>query len=196
MRTPSRVAIALAALTALAAPAGAQLYRWTDADGVVRYTNDLQAIPSAFRAGAQDIGSPQARPPAPAPPPPAVDPTVIPFSAGGPIRTAVHLNGVALTLLLDTGADRTVISPSAVARAGLDARAGRPIQIIGVTGGAPALEMMVPRLDVAGARVGPLAIVVHEVGVADVDGLLGRDVLDYFTLTVDTAAGRAVLTPR
>jgi hypothetical protein len=29
-----------------------------------------------------------------------------------------------------------------------------------------------------------------------VDGLLGRDVLDAFTLTVDTVAGRATLTPR
>jgi hypothetical protein len=29
-----------------------------------------------------------------------------------------------------------------------------------------------------------------------VDGLLGRDVLDAFTLSVDTASGRATLTPR
>jgi hypothetical protein len=29
-----------------------------------------------------------------------------------------------------------------------------------------------------------------------IDGLLGRDVLDVFTLNVDTASGRATLTPR
>jgi hypothetical protein len=28
------------------------------------------------------------------------------------------------------------------------------------------------------------------------DGLLGRDVLDFFTLTVDSGAGRATLIPR
>ena len=28
------------------------------------------------------------------------------------------------------------------------------------------------------------------------DGLLGRDVLDFFTLTVDSSAGRATLIPR
>jgi hypothetical protein len=70
------------------------------------------------------------------------------------------------------------------------------VEIVGATGRAAAREVTIPRLDVVGARVGPLAIIVHDVGVAGVDGLLGRDVLDYFTLTVDTAAGRAILTPR
>ena len=58
----------------------------------------------------------------------------------------------------------------------------------------------VPLLDVAGARIGPLAVIVHALpadGRAEpVDGLLGRDVLDAFTLTVDTASGRATLTLR
>ena len=48
----------------------------------------------------------------------------------------------------------------------------------------------------AGARVGPLTVIVHDVGLADIDGLLGRDVLDRFTLTVDSARGRATLVPR
>lgn len=176
--------------------AEAQLYRWTDAEGMTRYTNDPASIPPAFRARAHDIGSPQARPPLPpALPPLAVDPTVIQFAAGGPIRAAASLNGAPLTLMLDTGAERTVISPAALSRAGI-ASLGRTVQILGVTGGADAREVTVERLDLAGTRVGPLAIIVHDVGLGDVDGLLGRDVLDYFTLTVDAAAGRAVLAPR
>jgi hypothetical protein len=83
-----------------------------------------------------------------------------------------------------------------VARAGLDAERGRAVQIVGVAGSAAAREVVVPRLDVAGARVGPLSVIVHDVGVAEVDGLLGRDILDRFTLTLDAAAGRAVLRPR
>ena len=63
-----------------------------------------------------------------------------------------------------------------------------------------AREVVVPLLDVAGARVGPLRVIAHDPGASStagaVDGLLGRDVLDYFTLTVDAAAGRATLTPR
>jgi len=182
-------------VTALAAPIGAaaQLYRWTDGEGITRYTNDPAAIPPDHRATARDIGSPQSRPEAP---PSAVGSTVLSFTPGAPITAAVHLNGTPLTLVLDTGADRTVLSPAAVARAGFDAEGGRAVEIVGATGRAAAREVMIPRLDVAGARVGPLAIIVHNVGVVGVDGLLGRDVLDYFTLTVDTAAGRATLTPR
>jgi len=101
-----------------------------------------------------------------------------------------------LTLVLDTGADRTVISPAAFARTGLDTGSSRVVSIIGVTGSATAREVTVPLLDVAGARVGPLTVIVHDVGLADIDGLLGRDVLDRFTLTVDSARGRATLVPR
>jgi len=59
----------------------------------------------------------------------------------------------------------------------------------------------VPLLDVAGARIGPIVVVAHALpstfrGPEGVDGLLGRDVLDAFTLSVDTASGRATLTPR
>jgi hypothetical protein len=181
-------------MCALATPASAQLYRWTDAQGIVRYTNDLATIPRESRSRAEDIGSPQARPPQPG----AVDagdPGVITFTAGHPIHASALLNGVPLTLMLDTGAQRTVIAPAALARAGLDVASGRAIHIIGVTGSAPAREVVVPRLDVAGAGVGPLPVIAHDVG-AGIDGLLGRDVLDYFTLTVDSAAGRATLVPR
>ncbi len=174
-------------------PAAAELWKWTDVEDVVRYTNDPAVIPPAHRARARDIGSPRGRPEEP-----RVEtlPNVIPFTAGGPIKTAVHLNGVPLTLILDTGADRTVISPAAVARAGLDVERGAAVQILGVTGSAAAREIAVSRLDVVGTQVGPVTVIVHDVGVAEVDGLLGRDVLDRFTLTVDAAAGQAVLMPR
>ena len=56
--------------------------------------------------------------------------------------------------------------------------------------------LTVPSIDVAGSRVGPVALLVHDAGLNGIDGLLGRDVLDAFTVTIDTAAGRATLTPR
>ena len=117
------------------------------------------------------------------------------------------MNGVALTLIVDTGADRTVISPEAIERAGLGNQAGRPVQVIGVTGTSTASLVTIPLLDVAGARIGPIVVVAHALpstfrgsGASPdggaIDGLLGRDVLDVFTLSVDTASGRATLTPR
>jgi len=122
-------------------------------------------------------------------------------SPGAPITVEARLNGVALTLIVDTGADRTVISPEVIERAGLAGGAGRSVQVIGVTGTSTATLVTLPLLDVAGARIGPIVVVAHPLpstfrGSDAVDGLLGRDVLDAFTLSVDTASGRATLTPR
>jgi hypothetical protein len=65
-----------------------------------------------------------------------------------------------------------------------------------VTGSAVASQVTVPALDVAGTPVGPLSLIVYDAGLGELDGLLGRDVLDAFTVTIDAAAGRATLTPR
>ena len=126
------------------------------------------------------------------------------LAPGAPITVEARLNGTALTLIVDTGADRTVISPDALSRAGLAGQPGRPVEVIGVTGSASATLVTVPLLDIAGARIGPLAVIVYALpstlrrGLAAdaIDGLLGRDVLDAFTLNVDTASGRATLTLR
>lgn len=198
-RASNRLLAALAALativTLAAHPALAQLYRWEDSHGTVHYTTDIATIPTAYRAGARDIGAPTpGPPPAPSAPPAAVG-IVIPYT-GGPLVVDASLNGVPLRLLLDTGADRTLISPAAMARAGFDVTGGTLVHIRGVTGDAVAPLVSVQRLDIAGARVGPVAVVVHALPGPSVDGLLGRDVLDAFTVTVDAASQRAILLPR
>jgi hypothetical protein len=183
-------------LLSLFAPGGAraELYRWTDTDGTIHYTTDVNTIPRAFRDGAIDIGSPTPGPVAPVAPaaPPGA---VVPYG-GGPIVIDALLNGVPLRLLVDTGAERTLISPAALARAGVDVAAGTPVQIRGVTGDAAATLVAVARLDLAGTQVGPLAVIAHALGGENIDGLLGRDVLDSFTVTVDAASRRATLVPR
>jgi len=183
------------AVLILAAPteAGAQLFRWTAPDGAVHYTSELESIPPAHRSAAVDIGAPLPRPaPAPTVAPPG---TVVPFGGGSPVVVQARLNGVPLSLVLDTGADRTVIAPTALTRAGISPDGGTPIRISGVTGSAAATLVAVPLLDVAGARVGPLSVIVHDVP-SEFDGLLGRDVLDAFTVTFDAAAGQVRLAPR
>jgi len=125
------------------------------------------------------------------------------MTRGAPITVEARLNGVPVTLIVDTGADRTVISPEVIERAGLGNQGGSPVQVVGVTGTTTATLVTVPLLDVAGARIGPIVVVAHALppsfrgsSAPAVDGLLGRDVLDVFTLSVDTASGRATLTPR
>jgi Aspartyl protease/Domain of unknown function (DUF4124) len=188
----TRVAVLIALMTAfggVAPPATAQLYRWTDVTGTVYYTTDPASIPPAYRDGARDIGAPTPGPPGP---PAGI---TIPY-AGGPLVVDALLNGVALLLLVDTGADRTLISPAAMSRAGLSVAGGAAVKIRGVTGDAVAPLVSVSRLDLAGTPVGPLAVVVHALPGQEVDGLLGRDVLDAFTLTIDAASQRAILMPR
>jgi hypothetical protein len=198
--------VSVLALLALAGPAAAQVYSWTDERGVVHYTADAAAVPPAHRtpdmpvatrpitverpgSGWETWGVPQVIKPVV---------TTVQFSPGEPIVVAARLNGIELALLLDTGADRTLVTPDAILRAGygtLMAQAGA-VAIIGVTGAASAPQVIVPALDVAGASIGPLSLLVHDAGLTGIDGLLGRDVLDAFTVTIDSAAGRATLTPR
>ena len=204
-------------LLAIASPAAGALYRWVDAAGVTYYTSDRNTIPEQYRASAKEIEHPsaqQAQPapspvspaaspvspvsPAPSPVSPAASPTsgaVVPRPTGSPIMVDALLNGVQLRLVLDTGADRTVISPAALTRAGIDMTGGTPFRISGVTGSSSASLVNVPRLDIAGAQVGPLGVVAFAVP-GEFDGLLGRDVLDAFTVTFDPTQNRATLAPR
>ena len=175
-------------------PAAAQLYRWTDAEGTDHWTTNVESIPEEFRDTAEDVGSPTPGPIVPVTPatPPG---EVIPYN-GGPLVVDAVINGVTLRLLVDTGAERTLITHAALARAGIDVSNGTPVQIRGVTGDAPATLVSIPRLDVAGTRIGPLPVIAHTLATQNIDGLLGRDVLDGFTVTVDAAARRATLVPR
>lgn len=189
-----RVAAAAVLGLVLLGPASvrAQVYQWTDAAGVVHYTTNPDSIPGQHLDEVRIIDA--WRPPGErAPTSPG---STIPLTSGGPIMVTAHLNGVPLTLMLDTGADRTMLAPGALSRAGIDQASGRRVRIIGVTGESEGREVTLPRLDIAGAQLGPVAVVVHQVPAPDVDGLLGRDLLDAFTITVDAAGGRATLTPR
>jgi Aspartyl protease len=210
--TPSgrgrRLAYLLALLSMLAASLGcaeADLFRWIDADGVAYYTTDRVSIPEPYRTTAAEVQHPAARPPSelvvehPGPeggPPPIGAAFEWPLQPGAPILVPAHLNGVALTLILDTGADRTMLSPEALARAGYGGEPGRPVEVQGVTGAAVATVLTVASMDVAGMQVGPLEVVAFPSPITGVDGLLGRDVLDAFVLMVDVSSARAILAPR
>ena len=185
---------ALALVLAAVSPAAAALYRWVDGAGVVHYTSEPESIPEMYRGSARAVDVPTAREPGV----PSASPrgVVVPFASGAPVMVEAHLNGVPLRLLLDTGADRTVISPVALGRAGIDVTRGVPINITGVTGSSAASLVGVGRLDVAGMQVGPIGVVAHAVPGEGIDGLLGRDVLDRFTVTFNAADNRATLAPR
>jgi hypothetical protein len=199
-------ALALGALLSSAIPdASAQIYRWTDERGDVRYSQGIHSIPPQFRSGAVMMAPPS--PPAPAAPAapqpdaaatPAAGEARIPFTPGQPIMVTAKINGGGTTqLILDTGAQGTVISPAALAALGVSYRGAMRGSIKGVTGDANVLAVRVDSIEVEGARVGPLMVVAHDAGLGGGrDGLLGRDFLDHFVVTIDSSARVVTLTPK
>lgn len=189
LRGAVAVALCAVAIHIVAGSATAQVYRWTDDAGVTHLSTNPDRIPPQYRGQVQVLES-SGRPPMETPP----SESVMRVTPGNAIYADAWLNGVPVTLLIDTGATRTLLAPAVVARAGVDVRNGRPVRVIGVSGSINAVEIVVPRLDVAGVQIGPLSVIVHEVPELRADGLLGRDVLEHFTLTIDAARGRATLT--
>jgi hypothetical protein len=185
--------------------AWAQIYRWTDERGETRYSQGIHSVPPQFRGGAVMM-SPPGQPAAPAPDAPdatAVSPSSagaarIPFTPGQPIVVSARINGGgAAQLILDTGAQGTVISPTALAALGVSYRNAVRGSIKGVTGDASVLAVRVESIEVEGARFGPLMVVSHDAGLGSGrDGLLGRDFLDNFIVTIDSSARLVTLTPK
>jgi predicted aspartyl protease len=111
----------------------------------------------------------------------------------------VKINGeLGVQLLLDTGADRTMISPRALQAAGV--AISRPVgtgTIVGVTGTDRINYVVVDSLEVGEARVGRMPVGSYEMaGPGAGDGLLGRDFLDQFKITFDAAKGEVHLAPK
>lgn len=203
------MALALGGLLGVVTTASAQIYRWTDERGEVRFSQGIHSVPPQFRGGAVMMSAPsQPAAPAPTTPGPAApEPAAstppagvarIPFTPGQPIMVSARINGGGNTqLILDTGAQGTVISPTALAALGIGYRNAVRGSIKGVTGDANVLAVRVESIEVEGARFGPLLVVSHDARLgAGRDGLLGRDFLDNFIVTIDSAARVVTLTPK
>jgi predicted aspartyl protease len=198
-----RFALLVLLLIGPAVPALAQVYRWTDDQGNVHYADKLLGIPERYRSRAEPLGYRSA----PAPPPGAAAasrPTIaaggasIKYTPGQRILVDVRLNGRASArLLLDTGADVTLINPSSLSAAGVDLlRAPGRGEIRGVTGSERVMYVMLDSLEIGDARVDRLPVVAYEMGSRESDGLLGRDFLDRFNVTIDSSRGLVTLTPK
>ena len=193
--------LALAAAVVLASgPAQAQIYRWVDEAGVPHYTDGRDAVPERYRATATPLGLRNAPAPAeraPASRAPAAG-TTIRYVPGRPIMADVVLNGsTSARLLLDTGADRTLIGVRALAAAGVSL--SRPVatgRIVGVTGSDRVPYVIIDSLEVGGVRVGRMPVGAYDMTEAEGDGLLGRDVLDRFNVVIDPARGLVTLSPK
>jgi predicted aspartyl protease len=118
----------------------------------------------------------------------------------------VMLNGThRATLLLDTGANITVLTPQLARRVGIDLPTGPGASKSKArVASGQEVEVSLVRVSsimVGSARIDNLQVAVYEIGVLDnsetppltVDGFLGADFLSRFTMTIDPRAGKLTL---
>jgi hypothetical protein len=193
----ARAAAALLGVALLApALAAAQVYRWEDQRGTVFFSNSPERIPGVHRSR---LAPPTAAPLAPGPTPtaPTAAITRIPYTPGIPILVSASIGGAGpLTLILDTGADRTMVAPEALGRLGIATADAPRVEVRGVTGSSQGNVVQVASLEVGTAKAGPLWIIAHDADLKKADGLLGRDFLEHFTVTIDSRERLVTLTPK
>jgi predicted aspartyl protease len=104
-----------------------------------------------------------------------------------------------VTLLLDTGATHTMLTPEAARRVGLTPAPHVLTGALQVVGGR---QVRFPLVPLAALAMGeavvtnlPVGILSTFPGTRAVDGLLGGDFLEHFTLTLDYSARRLQLAP-
>jgi clan AA aspartic protease (TIGR02281 family) len=200
----------VAALLA-AAPAAAEIYRWTDADGRVHFTQDLSQVPAPYRSQAEQgakqpdassrvqtfsRGSPAA-PAAPAPPAAGATGKDAPVwripvqRAGTGMVVAVRINNeVTAPFLIDTGASDVLVPLSVATRLGLDLDESRTKRYATANGVVEHPVVMLRSVSVGGATVENVPASVSP----DMDlGLLGLSFFNHFTYNIDAAAGVVTL---
>jgi predicted aspartyl protease len=191
---------ALVLLLGLAPSVTAQLYQWTDNKGETHFGQGPDSVPPRYRARARIVGNVDS-PPAPSGPSTATvseGVTRVAFSPGRRIMVEALINGQGpVGLLLDTGADATVITPDALIALRVSYRHAQQVPLRGIGGTATGYLVVLESLEVGGARVAPMRVVSHdaefEPGVA---GLLGRDFLSHFRVSIDNTRGIVELAPK
>lgn len=192
--------VALALTLALVPAAAAQLYRWTDDNGEVHFGQGPESVPGRYRNRARAIGRVDA-PPAPTGPSAAEfsgGVTRIAFPPGRRIEVSARINGQGwVRLMLDTGADVTMMTPEALIANKVSYRDAKQVSLHGIGGIATGYRVTLDSLEVGGARVAPMRVVSHDVQIArGLDGLLGRDFLNYFRVSIDNTRGVVELAPK
>jgi predicted aspartyl protease len=204
MRRMAWLFVAILLVLPWPAPADAQIYRWVDENGVPHFADGIDSVPARYRSKAVPLGMKNAPAPPAASPgaegakQPASGETSIRFTPGQRIMVDVRINGNAdAKLLLDTGSDKTLISPRALQAAGV--RITGPTttaEVAGATGSGQMQFVFVDSLEIGEARVGRMSVGSQNIPVEGGDGVLGRDFLDQFNMSIDAGKGVVTLSPR
>lgn len=201
-----RLAILLATVSLqLAVGASAEIYRWTDADGTLHFTEDLSQVPREHRSEATRKAPADARGSVQTYSPPAHVATASRSGSRGPIRIPFERRGTLMWVeatvndrarvpfLIDTGASGVSLPSEVVSQLGIPIRSNTPRVTVGTANGfsrVPVVE--IESIQLGDARVEKLAATVNPtMGV----GLLGGSFFNNYRYSVDTAASVITLVP-
>ena len=167
------------------------MYRWTDAAGIVHFTNNINEIPEQFRSGASLIRRAE-RATSPIAPP-APDKASIQFQRRGDLMVVKGLlNGsVAVNFVVDTGASYTTISQATATALKLDLGANPTMLSFNTANGVIQAPLATVRsMEVGGMELKEVTVAVHDVFPdTEVAGLLGLNFLSNFRLDIDSQSG-------
>lgn len=123
---------------------------------------------------------------------------IVPVTAyDGLLFVTAHVDGKPVRLVLDTGAQRSLLTEATVRRLGLPADRDHGTRTWGIGGPTTSFDAVVRRFTLAGVAFTMPRITVGRFRLAALrggaDGMLGADVLTLFGIDLDAAAGRMVL---
>jgi hypothetical protein len=175
--------------------AQAEVYHWVDENGIQYYTTEPETIPEKYRLAVRALPTPS-RPPEPPSASREKSVTKIPFTPGAPVLVSAKINGAGpVTLILDTGSGHTLVAPSVLWKLGVSTQGAQRSVIKGVTGMSYVDAVWVDSVEVGEAKVGPLLVIAHDADLKGADGLLGRDFLASFSVTIDSVERAVTLAP-
>lgn len=207
MRLARRALTACVVVALSRTPAQADIYRWTDAEGRVHFTERLDRVPPEQRAAAQLSARPQGDPAAvqtyASPSPRSASGAGgrlareirVPFERDGTLmRVAVRLDDrLTAPFYVDTGASGIAIPPRYAERLGLRVGRDTPYVVVTTANGSVSHPMVrLSSVELGGARVEGLDATVNP---SMEIGLLGGSFFNNFVYRVDAAEGVIALSP-
>ena len=190
------------------APAYAEIYKWVDRDGQVHFTDTIAGIPPEYRDRMEEkAGTTPALPRAPEPPQtrparlsraplPASMSYEVPLQRKGNAMLVEAVVGGTLQahLVLDTGAEFTVLSPAVARSLALNLQDAAVVPLRSASGEFFAPMIKVQSITVGDATVHDVEVIVHD-ATPGLDGLLGMSFLDNFLVTISGSDHKLILTP-
>lgn len=177
-----------------------EIYRWTDHDGKVHFTDNPAMIPEAYRHQSE-THEPKDRSSHPTPrqvlpqsnasatsarlsPPPHA--FVIPLKrTANSLFVEATLNGfVRVPFMVDTGASLTVLSTRTAQRLGLNLKQAAMMAMRSASGTFLAYLTRVRSMKIGEAIVDDVEVIVHDISPGQEQGLLGMSFLDHFSVTI------------